>query len=368
MDWVTIDGRLGEGGGQILRTALSLSCLTGRPFRISHIRAGRKNPGLRPQHLTAVRAVQKICSAIVSGDRVNSTELEFQPGPIGSGEFLFDISEERLSAGSISLIFQTVLPVLLFADTASRVGFIRGGTCVAFSPPIPYLSEVFLPTVGLMGATARLEITRAGWYPRGGGAAFGVIYPMSQPLRPLTWTKRGELKSLRIQSLYSALPTSVGTRQADRARQRLAQAGFSPSLLRVEIRQLPADSPGTCLFLIAEFETGRAGFSALGALGKSAEQVADEAVDAFFEYWHQGAPVDRHLSDQLLLFLALAEGPSTIRTTHLTLHALTNISVIKSFLDVPMSVSGEQGQLAEIAATGAGFLRQNRVSTGDPVR
>ncbi|MCS7223499.1 MAG: RNA 3'-terminal phosphate cyclase [Armatimonadetes bacterium] len=360
MQWVQLDGSIGEGGGQILRTALSLSALTGRPFVIRNIRAGRKNPGLRPQHLTAVRAVQQICSATVTGATVNSTDLRFEPGPIRSGDYLFDISAEQTSAGSIALVWQTVFPILLFADAPSTVGFLRGGTCVPFSPPIPYISKVFLPMVEKMGVRTTLEMRRAGWYPRGGGQVFSRIQPVSDPLRPILWTDRGDCDEIEVLSLYSRLPPSVGQRQANRAFQRLKEKGMSTKTIKVLVQEEPADSPGTCLLIVCHFPAGRAGFSSLGAPGKPAETVADEAVESFAEYWHRDAPVEKHLADQLLLFMALAEGTSKITVSHLTSHSETNIQVIQAFIGERCRVVGERDQAATIEVSGISLLSQNR--------
>lgn len=168
MERVTIDGSYGEGGGQILRSSLALSALTGKPLRIFNIRAGRKNPGLRPQHLTAVRAAAAICGAKVDGAKVNSTELNFEPTNLRGGSFTVDVSADQPSAGSGTLVFQTVFPALLFAEQPSSVRIIRCGTHVPFSPPYDYIARVFLPMAQTVGANGELKLVKAGWFPRGG--------------------------------------------------------------------------------------------------------------------------------------------------------------------------------------------------------
>lgn len=353
-DWVVIDGSYGEGGGQILRTSLALSALTGRPVHIERIRAGRERPGLRPQHLTGVHAVQTITEASVEGDRVNSMSLKFAPSKLQSGEWTFDISAKRPSAGSISLVLQTVLPALLFAGGTSTVHIIRGGTHVPMSPPVDYVKCIFLPTLARMGAAVDFEMERAGWYPKGGGAVHVHIHSL-QKLTPIQITERGALKRIRVLSAVSNLKRSIAERQARQAQRRLHELGISPQLIEVAITNLPSMGQGTIVFLIAEYEHAIAGFSALGERGKPAERVADEAVNEFAGYLVRDEPVDPRLSDQLVLYMALAAGQSVIRTTQLTLHATTNIWVIQQFLPVEFHVNGALGQPAEIRVDGMGF-------------
>ncbi|MER3501466.1 MAG: hypothetical protein IMHGJWDQ_001160 [Candidatus Fervidibacter sp.] len=359
MEWVTIDGSYGEGGGQILRSSLALSALTGKPLHIVNIRAGRKNPGLRPQHLTAVRAAAAVSDAEVQGAKVNSPELRFVPHRLKGGTFTFDVSVDQPSAGSGTLVFQTVFPALSFAPHPSTVRIIRCGTHVPFSPPYDYLAHVFLPMVQRMGASAEFTLVKAGWFPKGGGELSATIRPAHFPLRPLTLTERGKLRRIWIVSALSNLKRSIAVRQANQAVNRLLNMGFRQSDLEVDIRELPSPSTGTIVFLAAEFEQVVAGFSALGELGKPAEKVADEAADEFAQYWRTTAPVDKHLADQLVLFMALADGTSVIRTSALTQHTLTHIWLLEQFLPVRFEVDGQLGEPASIRVNGVGFMRQN---------
>lgn len=357
MEWVTIDGSYGEGGGQILRSSLALSALTGKPLHIFNIRSGRKNPGLRPQHLTSVRAAAAVCDAKVEGAKVDSVELRFIPSNLHGGSFVMDVSADQPSAGSGLLVFQTVFPALLFARQASSVRITRCGTHVPFSPPYDYIRNVFLPVVREMGAECELTLVKAGWFPRGGGELVAKVQPVDRPLQPIVLTERGKLKRIFVFSALSNLKRSIAVRQANQAVNRLLGMGFRQSEIEVDIRELPSPSTGTVLFIAAEFENTVAGFSALGELGKPAERVADEAIDEFAKYWRTTAPVDKHLADQLLLFMALAGGKSVIKTSELTQHAITQIWLIERFFPVKFNQQGGLGEETVLSVEGFGFLR-----------
>lgn len=359
MDWVTVDGSYGEGGGQILRSSLALAAVTGKPVRIVNIRAKRKNPGLRPQHLTAVQAAAAICQAQVEGDVIGSTELRFIPTQLRGGAFLMDVSAYQPSAGSGTLVLQTVLPALLFAPAPSSVRIVRCGTHVPFSPSAHYLALVFLPTIRRMGAEVSFQLVKAGWFPAGGGELNARITPLATPLQPLSWTERGALQRIVVVSVLSNLPRSIAVRQANQAVNRLLAMGIPQRLIEVDIGDLPSPSTGTAVLIVVETETGVAGFSALGEKGKPAERVADEAVDAFTAHWRTDAPVDPHLADQLVLFMALADGHSAIRTSTLTLHTATHIWLIEQFLPVRFHLLGARDEPATISVEGVGWLRQN---------
>lgn len=359
MEWVTIDGSYGEGGGQILRSSLALSALTGKPLRIVNIRANRQKPGLRPQHLTAVRAAAAVCQAQVQGASLGSTELRFIPTTLRAGEFCVDVSADQPSAGSGALVFQTVLPALLFAPAPSTLQIIRCGTHVPMSPPADYLARVFLPALARMGGEASLTLVKAGWFPAGGGELLVHIQPVNAPLTPIVWTERGALRRLYVLSAFSNLPRSIAVRQANQAINRLLAMGFRQRDIEGDIRELPSPSKGTIVLLMAETETGMAGFSALGERGKPAERVADEAVDAFAAHWRTDAPVDPHLADQLVLFMALAKGESAISTSALTLHTVTHLWLVEQFLPVRFEVAGRIGERATLRGQGVGWTRQN---------
>jgi len=344
---ITIDGRYGEGGGQILRTALTLSALFSVPLRIHHIRGNRKRSGLRQQHLTAVQALQRITAAEVQGAAMSSPELVFQPKAIRGGHYSFHIG----TAGSTALVLQTIIPVLLFAETPSQV-HLTGGTHVPWSPSFHYLQAVFVPELKAMGGSVCLEIEKWGWYPKGGGSIRCAI-DTTQGLCSIQRTDRGRLDRLHILSAVSNLPLSIAERQRDRALERVRHLGLQPF---AEVEQASSPSQGTALFLAAEFEGSKAGFASLGRKGKRAEAVADDACDELFRFLGSGSVVDQHLADQLVLYMALAKGRSTIITEGVTEHLKTNVWVIEQFAPVAFGTNTDTG---EIEVTGFGFQRSN---------
>lgn len=345
-----LDGREGEGGGQILRTSLSLSALTGRPFRLEHIRAQRSRPGLRPQHLTAVRAVARICSARLVGDALNATTLEFHPQhPPHAGSYHFDVNQAAAgqSAGSVALILGALLWPLLFAGDASHL-VLRGGTHVPFSPPYHYLAQVALPAFARLGARASVALPQWGWMPKGGGEVTAVIEPLTQ-LEAASWTQPPG-KEVAGLAAAANLPAHIPQRMVDRAARLLAGAGLRPHL---EPLRVGGPGTGAAIFL---WQPG-AGFGCLGRKGWPSEQVAETAVADLLAFHEAGAAVDEHLADQLLMPLALAHGRAAFTTHRLTQHTITNASLLRQWLDVPITLDGEEGGPAQIMVTGAGFSR-----------
>jgi RNA 3'-terminal phosphate cyclase (ATP) len=337
---LSLDGSYGEGGGQILRTALSLAALTGTPVRLEGIRAARSKPGLRPQHLTAVQAVARISQAEVTGAHLGSQDLTFRPRTLKGGHYVFDVAETTRSAGAVSLIVQALLPLLLHAESPATV-ILKGGTHVPWSPPVHYLSHVFLPALAVMGVEVNLTLERWGWYPRGGGE----VRLATRPTRLMTGVKwRAPAASAAFQALSAAaqLPEHVARRQAGRLADRLGEA--------VPVAIVPAggQDPGSLVFLWGP----RAGFSALGARGKPAEQVADDAAEAYLAFRASGAALDLHLADQMLIYLALAPGPSSFTTEAVTSHLLTNVWVIEQFFGPTFEVRGNPGEPGEILCQG----------------
>lgn len=347
---VVIDGSYGEGGGQVLRTALALSALTGRAVCIERIRAGRKNPGLQPQHLTAVRAAAAICAAHLEGDELDSQTLTFTPtAPPRPGEYVFDVSEAARggSAGSVSLILQTVLLPLALAPGLSRLT-LRGGTHVPWAPPVSYLEHVFLPAVAQMGVRAQVELVRWGFYPAGGGEIHVQIEGHLGPLRPIRLTERGELQRVWGIAAVTNLPAHISQRMANRAHNVLAEAGIHA---QIEPRRLQGAGPGAGVFLFAEYTHATAGFTAYGRQGLPAERVAEAACADLLAHHHTGAPADPHLADQLVLPAALAAGESRIVTSRIAQHLLTNLWVVRQFLTRTLRVEGEEGALGALIVT-----------------
>jgi RNA 3'-terminal phosphate cyclase (ATP) len=339
-----LDGSYGEGGGQVLRTALALSAVTGQAIQLEHIRAGRRKPGIQPQHLTAVRAVARVCNAQVHGDRLGSQSLTFVPGsPPQPGTFTFDVCQVSKggSAGAVSLVFQAVLmPLALAAGTSQLV--LRGGTHVAWSPPFDYLKRVYLPTLARVGVSAKVQIERWGWYPSGGGEILATVHGLGPggTLHGIDLSQRGALLRVRGNSVSSNLPKHIRTRQEGAALYALRSQGVNA---RIDVMDAPSKGQGTALFLCAESENTVAGFASLGALGKPAEQVAGEAAQALLTFLQSSAALDRHLADQLVLPLALAVGHSQFTTEEVTQHLLTVAWVVNQFFPGRIEVEGAEG-------------------------
>lgn len=335
-----LDGSYGEGGGQILRTALSLSALLGESVCIEQIRAGRAKPGLSHQHLTAVRALAQVSRAQVTGDQLRSQNLTLRPSALAGGQYLFDVAEKTGSAGAVTLIAQALLPPLLKASEPSTL-IIKGGTHVSWSPPAHYLMQVFLPALRLLSAEVNMTLNRWGWYPRGGGEVRLEIAPAGS-LSGAEWVTPPPLATFQALSAASKLPEHVRQRQAARLKHRLGPD------LPVVLLEAGGLDPGSLLLLWGP----QAGFDALGARGKPAEKVADEVADAYLTFRTRAAAVDRHLADQIVLYLALAQGGSTLITDEITSHLLTNIWVIEQFLGPTFQVKGKPGERGEISCVG----------------
>ena len=344
-----IDGSYGEGGGQILRTSLMLSCVLGRPVAIINIRRARRKPGLQPQHLTAVKAAATISHAHVQGAELSSTSLLFSPGTVTGGDYSFDVSEKQGSAGSTSLVLQTVLLPLCFAEHPSTVT-VTGGTHVPLSPTFHYLKNVFLPMLSHIGVSADCDIEGWGWYPIGGGKVIARIIP-GREIKAVTVDERGKLIRVTGTSAVSNLPRDIGIRQRERTLNMLSQHGIDAD---INIVNAPSPGKGTLIFILAEFENISAGFDALGAIGKRAEEVADEACHAFLEYKDVNGALDPHLADQIIPYAAFGKGTSEFSASCLTRHLLTNIWVVKQFLDIEIQVDGKVGEAGNIRVLGHG--------------
>jgi RNA 3'-terminal phosphate cyclase (ATP) len=338
---IDIDGSYGEGGGQILRTALALSAILGKPFVIHHIRSKRKNPGLQAQHLVAVEALSKITKAQAEGVKFGSQKIEFYPQRIFSGDYQFEVK----TAGSIILLLQAIFLPLCLAQGSSRVTLV-GGTHVPWSPPFDYFSEVLLPTLEPMGISVGATLEKWGFYPRGGGRIQLNIKP-AQALEPINLTERGSLRKIRGLSTSSNLPRQVAERQKDQALKRIQEELNLEADIKI-LYDTPSNGPGSFLLLLAEYEKTIAGFSSLGKKGKPAEKIADEAVDDLKNYLSSEGCIDPHLADQLVPFMALTKRNSSFTTTQLTDHLLTNLWVIGHFLQIRVEKQGEMGKTGRV--------------------
>ncbi len=325
---LAIDGSHGEGGGQIIRTSLALSLVTGKPFHVKHARANRAKPGLRQQHLTAVRAAAAIGNAEVEGAAVGSTEFTFHPGTVTPGEFTFDVG----TAGSTTLVLQTVLPPLMIASAPSVLRF-EGGTHNVHAPPYDFLERTFLPLVSRLGPQIMIELGRYGFYPPGGGRFDVFIEPATHRFQ-LELTERGRILAKRARALVVNLPDSMAERELTVVKEKM---GLSDEQLQPEISD-NAISRGTAVMIEIETEHLTEVFTSIGERGVRAEVIAEQAADEALDYLRAQAPVGEHLADQLLIPLALCSG-GKFATTKVSLHTQTNIEVIKKFLDVEITVA-----------------------------
>ncbi|MCX8015208.1 MAG: RNA 3'-terminal phosphate cyclase [candidate division WOR-3 bacterium] len=333
---IKIDGSYGEGGGQVLRTALSLSACLKTPFELINIRKGRKNPGLFPQHLTCVNAVKKICNAETEGAFLGSTRLVFQPNEIRPGDYDFNVAETKGSAGATTLVAQAILPILL--STKSKVT-IRGGTHVPFSPIFDYLDEVLIGYLNRVGKIVNAKLWQYGFYPVGQGKITLEFFGNPNWKNLSVVNTRGALRKLILVSKVAKLPISIAERQKNQF-VKLLQNDFPQMPIDTKVEAVDARCPGSYLFLKAEFDHITVGFSSLGAKGKMAETVAIEVYQEFKDYWlNTDSVYDYHLADQICIFLALSRffsqdrsSPFIIKTNKLTGHLQTNIWLIKQFI------------------------------------
>lgn len=316
-----IDGSYGEGGGQIVRTAVALAAVTGNPIRITGIRQGRPKPGLAPQHARAILALAEICSAKVSGIEPGSAEITFEPGVIKGGDYRVDIG----TAGSITLLVQCLLPAMIKADEPITLT-VTGGTDVRWSPTIDYFKKVFLPALGEFGAKVRLDCRRRGYYPRGGGSVALMVTPRN--LKP-AHLKLQKTEIVNGVSHCSNLPEHVARRQADSAASALKVAGYDAKVTAVVLKETSVGS-GITLW------SGHKGSSALGERGVRAEDVGKAAADEMIAELSSTATVDVHLADQLIPYLALVGGSYTVR--QISKHTSTNIWTAKHFFTTDLDI------------------------------
>lgn len=322
-----LDGSLGEGGGQILRTALGLSLVTGNPFTIEKIRAGREKPGLLRQHLTAVKAAVEIGRAQVSGAEIGSQTLTFRPGEMRPGDYAFSVG----TAGSATLVLQTVLPALLVASGPSRVS-LEGGTHNPWAPPFDFLEKAFLPLLSRMGARVTATLSRRGFFPAGGGKFTATIEPAAKLAR-LDLMERGEVRAKRGSAVVAALSPDIAKRELQTLGRHLSLDRSKLTL--VEDRE--SAGPGNVVIVEVESDHVTEVFTGFGEKRLSAVAVAEGVAKEVSEYEAANVPVGEYLADQLLIPLALARGGS-FATTPLSSHSTTNIEVIRKFLDVRFEI------------------------------
>ncbi len=320
---ICIDGSYGEGGGQILRTSLALSLLTGKAFEIRNIRSKRRKPGLMRQHLTALEAAQKIGNAKVQGGGIGSGTVTFVPGMVQPGYYHFSVG----TAGSCTLVLQTVLPALLTAEGESEL-LLEGGTHNPFAPPFDFLNKAFLPLVNQMGAEVRALLFRPGFYPAGGGK-FRISVRPAKKLMQLHLKERGEILSQSARAIVAKLPRHIAERELGVIQKKLS---WPSECLHIEESE-DSHGPGNIVFSEVESEHVTEIFTGFGERGVTAERVAEKVVKSVREYVIADVPVGPYLADQLLIPLAMAGGGSFL-TLAPTLHTTTNMEIIRKFLDV----------------------------------
>ena len=383
-DEIRLDGAEGEGGGQIVRTALTCSMLTGQAFRLENVRANRPTPGLKAQHLEAVRAAAEQVDAVVEGDRIGGEHLSFRPrtAVVGGSELDVRIG----TAGATALVVQTLLLPLAFASSSSTNGAevapqrarVRGGTHVAFAPSIHYLDEVFRHACEAFGLQFRLDLRRPGFFPKGGGDVMLEVVPLTPPatvtqskpgLVGIDWRKRGALRDARVIIFSAGLQDRIVRRAANAVTGSLvgAQTPWLQSVRPHSIDGGASSNPGGVVLAVARWAKGAAGFQALAERGVPAERLGQQPAEALRQFVEPRADdphgdsskslptVDAKLADQLLLLAALAHGESAFRTERVTQHLLTNASVLRRFLMCKIEIEGgdnDRHVLVHVVGTG----------------
>jgi RNA 3'-phosphate cyclase len=335
---IVVDGSLGEGGGQILRTAIALSAVAHEPVKVVNIRAKRPNPGLSPGHVTSVEAVAALCDAKVDDLCVGSRQISFHPEELLGGDFRFDIG----TAGSISLVIQSCLLPALLSRSPTTIT-LTGGTNVRWSPPVDYMTQIHMPMIEKFGAACEAEIVSRGFYPEGGGEVRLEVSP-SGSLSSVSLTSAGDVRRIRGVAFSKNLPEHVVTRMRHSAMKRLV----SFADVKVAAEHTSGVSTGAGVLLTAECENSVLGASVLGERGVRAEALGTACADDLVETIESGAAVDENMFDQILPYMAVAKGASTIVGEEVTQHAKTNMSVIEQILDRRFSVR-EAGPLVEVS-------------------
>ena len=354
MSIIEVPGDLLEGGGQILRMSIALSAVTCKPIKVFNIRAKRSEPGLKAQHLTAIKSVAQIVDGEVRGLRLGSMEIEFYPkGPRG-GQYFFDIG----TAGSTTLVLQSLMPAASFAPSLISTE-VKGGTNNPMAPPIDYVQQVLLPVASRMGYRGKVTLLRRGFYPKGGGIVRLVAEPIKH-LNPLNLMDVGKVLRISGISYSSRLSPHITERMARSAKDLLKEAGYEDMDIEIECLQPGhgkcAINPGCGIILHAETSTGAIlGSDSLGEIGKPAEVVGREAAQSLARQLEAKAAVDKHLGDQLIVYMALAKGSSTITVSELTMHTLTCIELSKMITEARFEVKGGLGGKAFIKCVGVGL-------------
>lgn len=348
---IEIDGSSGEGGGQILRSALCMAGILQKEVRIFNIRAGRPEPGLKAQHLTGAKAIATMCNASINGLEIGSAELAFRPGRIRGGSFQFDVG----TAGSITLVLQALMPLFQFAPEQTNVE-INGGTDVKWSPPIDYLRLVTLPILERMGFAMSLTVVKRGHYPKGGGMVKVISHP-SGPLKPLDGQEPGRVNAIDGVSHAVKLPRHVAERQAADATKIICAKGLPRPTTEIEFSENSSHlGAGSGIVLRARTENSAIiGGDSLGERGVPAEEVGRNCALVLVEEIESQTFLDRHMGDIVVPYLALAAGVSNVSVSRITQHVLTNIAVAEKVAGVQFDHVGDVGKPGSLRVTGIGL-------------
>src|SRR5713226_766894 len=323
MELIEIDGSYGEGGGQILRTAVAFSIILGRPVRVTKVRAGRNNPGLRPQHASVLKILRDVCSGSLEGGEVGSTTITFYPGVVEALSMKVDLG----TAASITLVLQAVVPAASLSGSSLDLELV-GGTDVPWSPTFDYFASIVVPALKLMGVGCRAETSKRSYYPSGGGAVKAAVEPCKE-VAPLKLAERGSNPPASIASRCGRLPTHVAERQSQAARSYLHGQGIEVG--GASASPAVSDSPGSSILISTVRGNCFLGSDSIGALGKSAESVGREAAKEFASAYQSGACVDVHLSDTIAPFLSLAATNSRILLPSVSEHLKTSLQIARLF-------------------------------------
>ncbi|MCG8572478.1 MAG: RNA 3'-terminal phosphate cyclase [Spirochaetes bacterium] len=321
---IIIDGSFGEGGGQILRTSLSLSLITKKPFEIRNIRANRSKPGLLRQHLTAIEAAKTISQAQVGGAALGSSCLVFEPGKVQGGNYRFSVG----TAGSTILVLQTILPALLITENKSEI-LLEGGTHNPFAPPYDFMEDVFFGYLRKMGAEITSQIEQYGFFPAGGGRIKTVIHPAGQ-LKPLHFSRRKKIIKQTALAYSNLIPDRIGQQEMI-----IISRALNINKTNCKPKSVPSPGPGNAVIVKLESDQGSECFTAFGEKRKPLEKVCQELINQVEEFYNSDGTIGHYLADQLLIPLAMA-GSGSYFTSQPSQHTLTNIEIIQKFLDIPI--------------------------------